>query len=144
MNVDAILQSQDYLANTQSDLGNTEPDLDVGLSEKFTFSMTRSDEYYQHSSFAGLIRQSIGSTSDMSLAPGLTKTLERSEEELAQDSRQSYSTESDLRMIGQLATGPRKMVGTRTAPLQVSVTIPSVGDEDSQESYEDVSEFSFV
>lgn len=140
MNVEALLESRDYLANTQTDLGSTAGDSDLGQSGKLTYSLTRSEELRYQSV---VMQQSPGSTSDMSLAPGLTKTLERSEEELAQDSRQSHDDNSDLQL-----TAEREKSGHpgHSGPLQVSVTIPSVGEEDSQtqESYDDVSEISLV
>ncbi|KAK2149200.1 hypothetical protein LSH36_463g06057 [Paralvinella palmiformis] len=141
INVEALLQSQDYFANTQSDLGSTAGDAEFAQMGKLTYSLTRSEELRYQSM---VMQQSPGSTSDMSLAPGLTKTLERSEEELAQDSRQSYDDNSDLQLTDEKKGKTKE--AARSGPLQVSVTIPSVGEEDSQtqESYEDVSEISLV
>ena len=141
INVEALLQSQDYFANTQSDLGSTAGDAEFAQMGKLTCSLTRSEELRYQSM---VMQQSPGSTSDMSLAPGLTKTLERSEEELAQDSRQSYDDNSDLQLTDEKKGKTKE--AARSGPLQVSVTIPSVGEEDSQtqESYEDVSEISLV
>ncbi len=154
INMEALLASRDYFTNTQSDLATTGADL-VGTGQSdhlLDYPLGRSADYSQ----SGGLRQTMGSTSDMSLSPGLTQTLERSEEELNQSKRlMTFSVDSDTerRTSGRY---PDSLEGTggdveasrdfqglrlgvsgeeggagpgRSGPLQMSVMIPSVGEE---------------
>ena len=184
MNMDALIQSRDYFANTQSDLASTN---DLAYPAKVAGtrgSMERSAEFrYPVGRSADLEQSSkmtftLGSTSDMSLPAGLCGTLDHSEElataggtsdsvklpgtytmdsqgsvELRassryQDSLEGTGEDGQLRgthtVLGDAASSTNGHQGARAGPRQVSVMIPSAGEEDTgtEDSPEEVSQIS--
>ena len=125
INVDVLLNSQDYLANTQSDLMTTEDFQQTGehMGRTVTRSFDQSEEIkvaattgqsYDYTDHSYDMRYSMereegtrhqlryfetpGSTSDMSLPEGMTQTLEREDSEKVLS--HTVDSESDLKMSG--------------------------------------------
>ena len=134
MNVDILLNSQDYLGNTRSDLLTTDDFQQTG-DQPGGQTMTRSfdqseeiqvvvrnrqsydisDQSYRTGDDFDLVdstrlnlrlAETPGSTSDMSLPEGLTQTLEREESEKLSF---TVDSESDLKMSGKY---PDSLEGT--------------------------------
>lgn len=164
MNVEALLQSHDYFTNTQSD-GETTGEFGQSRhlthsSQEFSQSLTLTQSMRKSTEFGhgNRMAYSLGTTSDMSLPPGLTGTLDRSGG-LGRSDRFTYTVDSDsdfrrypdsLEGTGDFGQtldstagyGNGAKTGSLDAPRQVSVTIPSVVDEDSESGDGDVSEIS--
>ena len=161
MNVEALLQSRDYFASTQSpsELEAT-GDLSERPAHSFDGTLDSQSQTQRKSADFYFGRYSMGTTSDMSLPAGLTRTLEdtgglRGSErftytvESDSDFRQSAKYQNGLEGMGDFeqtmgSSGnqlqqPRV---TQDGPRQVSVTIPSVAEEDSESGDFDVSEIS--
>ena len=177
INVEALLATRDYYNNTQSDITGEFGQSgrltgEFGPSGHLAQTLERSDEFQtgdmEKSGNYG--NYTMGSTSDISLPPGLTQTMERSASGDLSQERLTYSgelEENGLRVgtaesvrypdsldgtgemdksgrreeeDGEFDQSEERFEGKRTGPLQVSVTIPSMGEEDdSGDSVDDMS-----
>lgn len=144
INVESLLQNEDYMNATQSDLATTtEVKVTAGTSLDFSTNFRRG-LVGQSADLSSRITYTAGTETEISLPPGLADSAELSERNETRshfllgkatlDSEESEQHSSPVRRSGPKSSGP----------LQVSVTIPSMGEEDSgsEEYQETLSEIS--